>query len=46
MKVSAELFQEPESATSKPAGIYDAIKAGGIFYRSVELIKPRPPLRR
>jgi PTS system nitrogen regulatory IIA component len=33
VKVSVELFQEPESASSKLGGLYDAIKAGGIHYR-------------
>jgi PTS system nitrogen regulatory IIA component len=33
IKVSVELFQEPESAASKFDGLYEALKTGGIFYR-------------
>lgn len=33
MKVSVDLFQEPESAASKPDGLLLALKAGGVFYR-------------
>jgi PTS system nitrogen regulatory IIA component len=33
IKVSADLFQEPESASAPCGGLLDAIKGGGIFYR-------------
>jgi PTS system nitrogen regulatory IIA component len=33
IKVSVELFQEPESAALKLGSLSDALKAGGIFYR-------------
>lgn len=33
IKVSVELFQEPESAANKVCGLVDSLKNGGIFYR-------------
>jgi len=33
IKVSAELFSEPESADTRLTGLAEALKAGGIYYR-------------
>jgi nitrogen PTS system EIIA component len=33
IKVSVELFEEPESATVKLGGLFEALKSGGVFYR-------------
>ena len=33
IKVSVELFQEPESAAGTLGGLSEALKAGGVFYR-------------
>ncbi|MCX5637009.1 MAG: PTS sugar transporter subunit IIA, partial [Planctomycetota bacterium] len=33
IKVSADLFSEPESQTAPPCGLLEAIKLGGIYYR-------------